>query len=295
MTPTLVDGLAMSALSQNLHLSIRRALNIARDHHHGHATPEHLLLALTDDPEAVPALLACNVDLTKLRDALSTSPSPASANVLLSITNPRPNAAFQSIIQRAVRHVHSVDHDTVTAAHALVSLFADPVAQFLQDQGMTRYDAVSYVCHGTVKHPEIAASAKPGSMSEPSAQPEGKPDGNPDGPTYEVVLLNDEYTTMAFVVCVLQEVFQVTHDEATRIMLSVNKNGTGSCGCYSRTEAEDLARQVMDRAREAQHPLRCVVRPASCSHDLVRMVARVVIMVVPRHYLPNWFERASGW
>ena len=290
MTPALVDGFAMSALSQNLHLSISRALNIARDHHHSHATPEHLLLALTDNPEAVPALLACNVDLTKLRDDLSMSLSPASANVLSSVTNPRPNPAFQSIIQRAVRHVHSVDHDTVTAAHALVSLFADPVAQFLQDQGMTRYDAVNYVCHGTVKHLELTASAKFGSISEASAQSKGKP----DGPTYKVVLLNDEYTTMGFVVCVLQEVFQIRYDEAERIMLSVHKNGTGSCGCYSRTEAEDLAKQVMDRAREAQHPLRCVVRPVLRSHDLVRMVARLVIMVVPRHYLPNWFERASG-
>ena len=288
MTPALADGLAMSALSHNLHLSIRRALNIARDHHHGHATPEHLLLALTGDPEAVPALLACNVDLTKLRDDLSMSLSRASASSLSSTTNPRPNVAFQGIIQRAVRHVHSVDHDTVTAAHALVSLFADPVAQFLQHQGMTRYDAANYICHGTVK---LAISAKAGSTSEARARPEGKP----DGPTYEVVLLNDEYTPMAFVVCLLQEVFRVPYDEAVRIMLSVDKNGTGSCGCYSRTEAEGLTRQVMDRAREAQHPLRCVVRPAWRSHDLVRMVARMVIMVVPRHYLPSWVERASGW
>jgi ATP-dependent Clp protease adapter protein ClpS len=281
----------MSALSQNLHLSIRRALNIARDHHHGYATPEHLLLALTDDPEAAPALLACNVDLTKLRDDLLTSLSRVSANVLSSTTNPRPNVEFRSIIRRAVRHVHSVDHDTVTAAHALVSLFADPVAQFLQDQGVTRCDAVNYVCHGSVKHPGLAAPAKSVSMSEASARPEGKPDGR----TYEVVLLDDEYTPMAFVVCVLQEVFRVPNDEAVRIMLSVDKNGTGSCGCYSRTEAEGLARQMMDRARAAQHPLRCIVRPASRSHDIIRMVARVMIMVVPRHYLPNWVERASGW
>src|SRR5262249_40067645 len=100
MTPALVDGFAMSALSQNLHLSIGHALNIARDHHHSHATPEHLLLALTDDPEAVPALLACNVDLTKLRDDLSMSLSAASANVLSSIKNPgrmpRSKASFNA-------------------------------------------------------------------------------------------------------------------------------------------------------------------------------------------------------
>lgn len=68
-----VGGLAMSALSSNLHQSIRRALNIARDYHQGVGAPEHLLFALTDDPEATPVLLACNIDLAKLRDDLSTS------------------------------------------------------------------------------------------------------------------------------------------------------------------------------------------------------------------------------
>jgi ATP-dependent Clp protease adaptor protein ClpS len=128
-------------------------------------------------------------------------------------------------------------------------------------------------------------------MSQASAQLTGKT----SGPTYEVVLLNDEYTTMAFVVCVLQEVFHVTYHDAIRIMFSVDKNGSGSCGYYSRAEAEDLAGRVMDRARDAQHPLRCLVRSAARPHDLVRVVARVVITVVPRNYLPRWFERVSGW
>jgi ATP-dependent Clp protease adapter protein ClpS len=273
----------MSALSQNLHQSVRRALNVARDYHQGEATPEHLLFALTDDPEVTPVFLACNVDIAKLRSDLSTSLSRASANVQSSIEKPRPNTAFQSIIQRAIRHVHSLDRDTATAAHALVSLFADPVAQFIEDQGMTRYDAVSYVCHGIVKHS--------GSMSEGSAQLDAKI----NRPTYEVVLLNDEYTTMAFVVCVLQEVFHVTYDEAMRIMLLVDKNGSGSCGYYSRTEAKDLAKRVMERARGARHPLRCAIRAAAPPHALVRIAARVAVMVVPRNYLPSWFERASGW
>jgi len=281
----------MSALSKNLHQSIRRALNSARDYHQVEATPEHLLFALTDDSEATAVLLACNVDLAKLRDDISRRLSRASANVQSSIEKPRPNTAFHNIVQRAVRHVQSVDRDTVTSAHALVSLFADPVAQFLQDQGMTRYDAVTYVCHGIVKHSAPAAPTKSLSMSQASAQLTGKTSGR----TYEVVLLNDEYTTMAFVVCVLQEVFHVTYDDAMRIMLSVDKSGAGSCGCYSRTEAEYLAGRVMDRAREAQHPLRCLVRSAARPHDLVRIVARVVIMVVPRNYLPRWFERVSGW
>jgi ATP-dependent Clp protease adapter protein ClpS len=284
-----LGGLAMSALSQSLHQSILRALSIAREYHQREATPEHLLFALTEDPEATPVLLARNVDVAKLRDDLSTSLSRASANVQSSIEKSKPNTAFQSIIQRAVRHVLSVDQNTVTGAHVLVSLFADPVAQFLRDQSMTRYDAVNYVCHGVVKHPERAASVESGGISLADAEPKT------NGPDYEVVLLNDEYTTMAFVVCVLQEVFRVTHDEAMRIMFSVDKNGTGSCGYYSRAEAQNLAARVVDLARQGQHPLRCIVRPDERPHGVVRIVARAVIMVVPRNYLPSWFERLSGW
>lgn len=277
----------MSALSQNLHQSIRRALNIAWDYHHSEATPEHLLFALTDDPKATPVLLACNVDLAKLRDDLSSSLSRASANVQ-SIKKPRPNTAFQNILQRAVRHVHSGRQDTATAAHALVSLFADPVAQFLQDQGMTRYDAVSYVCHGIVKYSgQTTANARRREARDLRLSRLHAP--------YEVALLNDEYTTMAFVVCVLQEVFHFRYDEALGIMFSVHKNGSGCCGYYGRRQAEDLAERVMDRAREAQHPLRCIVRPAARSHVLVRTVARAVIVVFPRDHLPRWFERVSGW
>jgi ATP-dependent Clp protease adapter protein ClpS len=278
----------MSALSQNLHQSIRRALNVARDHHHSDATPEHLLFALTDDPEAAPVLLACDVDLAKLRDNLTSSMSRASTYVQSSVERPRPDTAFQSVIQRAVRHIHSVDQDTVTAAHALVSLFADPVAQLLQDQGMTRYDAVSYVCHGIVKH-----SGKP-TANRRTREARNLRLSRLHAP-YEVVLLNDEYTTMAFVVCVLQEVFHFTYDEAMGIMFSVHKNGSGSCGYYGRREAEDLTGRVTDQAREAQHPLRCIVRSAARSDDLVRIVAGAVIMVLPRDYLPRWFERVSGW
>ena len=83
------------------------------------------------------------------------------------------------------------------------------------------------------------------------------------------MLLNDEYTTMALVVCVFQEVLHVTYDEVTRIMFLVDRNGSGSCGYYSHAEAEGAARQVMDRAREAQYPLRCLVRSAARRHDLI--------------------------
>ena len=155
---------------------------------------------------------------------------------------------------------------------------------------MTRYDAVSYVCHGVVKQPGTAAEI--GAISVPVAEPENEA----NGPTYEVVLLNDEYTAMEFVVSVLQEVFCFTRENAIAFMLSVHKGGTGSCGAYDSAEAQNLARRVMELAREHQHPLRCVLRPAARRpHGLTRLVARAVTVLVPRNFLPNWFERKAGW
>jgi ATP-dependent Clp protease ATP-binding subunit ClpA len=287
----------MSILSQNLHQSILRALRIAGEHCHDRATPEHLLLALTDDPDAAPVMRACNVDLEQLRRIVSMSlpRSSESSKVPSSTVDPRPNASFQGIIQRAVRHIQSAEQNVVTGAHILVATFAEPVAQFLSEQGMTRYDAVSYVCHGIVK--QLGPAAETGAISEAGAESENKA----NGPTYEVVLLNDEYTPMEFVVWVLQEVFYVTHENAVDIMLSVHKSGTGSCGFYSRVEAQNLARRVIELAREPQHPLRCVLRAAGRRpagrrpYGLTRLVARAVTVLVPRDFLPNWFERKAGW
>lgn len=80
-------------------------------------------------------------------------------------------------------------------------------------------------------------------------------------PLYKVVLLNDDYTPMEFVVIVLQRFFQKSREEATRIMLHVHQKGIGVCGVYSRELAESKVRQVMMFAGENQHPLQCTMEP----------------------------------
>ena len=72
---------------------------------------------------------------------------------------------------------------------------------------------------------------------------------------YKVIMLNDDYTPMEFVVMVLQDVFRKTQDEATQIMLNVHKRGVGVCGVYTYEIAETKVVQVMDIARKNQHPL----------------------------------------
>jgi ATP-dependent Clp protease adaptor protein ClpS len=76
---------------------------------------------------------------------------------------------------------------------------------------------------------------------------------------YRVLLLNDDYTPMEFVVHVLERFFQKGREEATRIMLHVHQHGVGECGTYTYEVAETKVTQVMDFARKHQHPLQCVM------------------------------------
>ncbi|EFO29298.1 ATP-dependent Clp protease adaptor protein ClpS [Roseibium sp. TrichSKD4] len=76
---------------------------------------------------------------------------------------------------------------------------------------------------------------------------------------YRVLLLNDDYTPMEFVIHVVESFFQKNREEATHIMLHVHHHGVGECGIYSYEVAETKVTQVMDFARKHQHPLQCVM------------------------------------
>ena len=76
---------------------------------------------------------------------------------------------------------------------------------------------------------------------------------------YKVLMLNDDYTPMEFVVHVLERFFSKSHEEATRIMLHVHQRGVGVCGVFTYEVAETKVSQVMDLARQHQHPLQCTI------------------------------------
>lgn len=76
---------------------------------------------------------------------------------------------------------------------------------------------------------------------------------------YKVLMLNDDYTPMEFVVHVLERFFAMGREEATRIMLQVHQKGVGMCGVFTYEVAETKVNQVMDAARQAQHPLQCTI------------------------------------
>src|ERR687883_644423 len=168
----------MPTFSQSLEQSLHRALAVANERHHEYATLEHLLLALLDDQDAAAVMRACNVDLDKLRRSLAAYLASELENLVTDSTDDsKPTAGFQRVIQRAVIHVQSSGREEVTGANVLVAIFAEReshAAYFLQEQDMTRYDAVNYISHGIAKRPGLSETRAPrGAEEESSERPSG--------------------------------------------------------------------------------------------------------------------------
>ena len=154
----------MPSFSSNLEESLHRAVAHANAHHHEYVTLEHLLLSLVDDHDAAGVMNACNVDLARLKAALETYiVTELNSLVVPGSDEAKPTAGFQRVIQRAVIHVQSSGRDEVSGANVLVAIFSEReshAAFFLQEQEMTRYDAVNYIAHGIAKKPG-ATEARP--------------------------------------------------------------------------------------------------------------------------------------
>ena len=159
----------MPSFSTTLEQAIHAALGLANKRSHEFATLEHLLLALMDEQDAARVLRACDVDTEELRETLVEFIETDLASLVTEVEGSEavPTAAFQRVIQRAAIHVQSSGRTEVTGANVLVAIFAEResnAAYFLQDQEMTRYDAVNFIAHGVAKDPNFG-EARPVSGS----------------------------------------------------------------------------------------------------------------------------------
>ena len=141
-------------LSQDLEETLRRALSLAGERAHEFATLEHLLLAMTDDPDALDVLHGCKVDVPQLRELLSRHIEEE----FTSIVNPaedlevQPTSGFQRVVQRAIIHTQSSGRGVATAANVLIAMYSERESHavwFLNSLNLSRLDAVSYLSHGT--------------------------------------------------------------------------------------------------------------------------------------------------
>jgi ATP-dependent Clp protease ATP-binding subunit ClpA len=169
------------SFSTTLEQAIHGALALANQRRHELATLEHLLLALIDEPDAARVMRACAVDLAQLRKSLEDFLDDDLSSLVTNVEGSEavPTAAFQRVIQRAAIHVQSSGRTEVTGANVLVAIFAEResnAAYFLQEQDMTRYDAVNFIAHGVAKDPAFGESRPiTGAASRQGEQEGAKP------------------------------------------------------------------------------------------------------------------------
>jgi ATP-dependent Clp protease ATP-binding subunit ClpA len=169
----------MPSFAQSLEKTLHSALAHASERSHEYATLEHLLLALIDDVDAAQVMTACGVDLGELSEAVKQYLDQEYQSLKTrEKAEPAPTAGFQRVIQRAILHVQSSGKDTVTGANVLVALFSERdsyAVYFLQQQDMSRLDAVSYISHGIGKGGKRIEDKNPRGSEETPHQ-EDKPE-----------------------------------------------------------------------------------------------------------------------
>jgi ATP-dependent Clp protease ATP-binding subunit ClpA len=238
----------LPSFSRQLEESLHRAVAYANQRKHEYATLEHLLLSLIDDEEAAGVMRACDVELAALRTTLTNYVD----NELRSLVvddgeDAKPTAGFQRVIQRAVIHVQSSGREEVTGANVLVAIFSEReshAAYFLQEQDMTRYDAVNYIAHGIAKKAG-ASEQKP----VKGAEDEDKPQVKTGGEALEAYCVNlNEKAKQGKVDPLIGRMSEV--ERCIQILCRRTKNNpllVGDPGVGKTAIAEGLARKIINK------------------------------------------------
>ncbi len=248
----------MPTFSPSLEKALHQALTYANERHHEYATLEHLLLALLDDPDAAAVMGACNVDFDSLRKTLTTYVDNELSNLVTGYDeDSKPTSGFQRVIQRAVIHVQSSGREEVTGANVLVAIFAEReshAAYFLQEQEMTRYDAVNFISHGIGKRPGASQVRPPRGVEESESEAktsretdEGASKKQPEALKAYCVNLNEKAKTGKI------DPLIGRHDEVNRtiqVLCRRSKNNplyVGDPGVGKTAIAEGLAKRIVEK------------------------------------------------
>src|SRR4051794_38047252 len=241
----------MPTFSQSLEQSLHRALAIANERHHQYATLEHLLLSLIDDSDAAAVMRACSVDLDKLRTSLVNYLETEFENLVTDgVDDAKPTAGFQRVIQRAVIHVQSSGREEVTGANVLIAIFAEReshAAYFLQEQDMTRYDAVNYISHGIAKRPGVSEARPVRGVDEETESKNGE-DSKKKGDALETYCVNlNKKARDGKIDPVIGRNSEI--NRAIQVLCRRQKNNplfVGEAGVGKTAIAEGLAKRIVD-------------------------------------------------
>lgn len=245
----------MPSFAQSLEKTLHTALANASERSHEYATLEHLLLALIDDADAAQVMQACGVDLGDLGDVVRQYLDQEYQSLKTQDkADPQPTAGFQRVIQRAILHVQSSGKDTVTGANVLVALFSERdsyAVYFLQQQDMSRLDAVSFISHGIGKGGrQVDGRTAKGAEEEAPKQQEEKADAK--GQKKETAL--DQFTVNLNEKALAGKVDPLIGrgpevDRTIQILCRRSKNNplyVGDPGVGKTAIAEGLARKIVE-------------------------------------------------
>ena len=240
----------MPSFAPALETTLHKALEAASSRRHEYATLEHLLLALIDDEHASKVMAACNVDTGELKTTVAHYlDTELDALKVDAATDPSPTSGFQRVVQRAILHVQSSGRDEVTGANVLVALFSEResyAVYFLQQQDMSRLDAVTYISHGVGKGESgdtPPTGAAPGSPDQP---PEPKGDKKESALKQFTVDLNEK-AKVGKVDPLIGRMAEV--DRTVQILCRRSKNNplyVGDPGVGKTAIAEGLARKIVE-------------------------------------------------
>ncbi|MEO0881481.1 MAG: AAA family ATPase, partial [Pseudomonadota bacterium] len=238
----------MPSLTPSLETAIESALGLAAELKQEYATLEHLLFALIDDEDAAEVMDACKVDLQKLRLDLTRYMNEELSGLVVEDFNGRvqPTAGFQRVVQRAIQHVDISGRDEVTGANVLISIFSEReshAAYFLQEQDMTRYDAVSYISHGVAKKPGMSKSQPVRGAQEENEQTN---QSGPEALTAYCVNLNEKAAAGKVDPLIGRD---AEIERCIEVLCRRNKNNpilVGDPGVGKTAIAEGLAKKIVD-------------------------------------------------
>ncbi len=240
----------MPSFSRSLEETLNRAVAYANQRKHEYATLEHLLLSLADDEDAAIVMRACSVDLAALKKSLVTYLDTELKSLIVEDgEDAKPTAGFQRVIQRAVIHVQSSGRDEVSGANVLVAVFSEReshAAFFLQEQDMTRYDAVNFIAHGIAKKAGASeARVVKGSVEEVGEEKSGPKTG---GEALEAYCVNlNEKAKAGKVDPLIGRTAEV--ERCIQVLCRRNKNNpllVGDPGVGKTAIAEGLARKIVN-------------------------------------------------
>ena len=238
----------MPSFARELEQTLHNALGEASRRRHEYATLEHLLIALIDDEHASKVMTACGVSRDELRASVKQYlDNELGALVADSATDPTPTSGFQRVVQRAILHVQSSGRDEVTGANVLVALFSEResyAVYFLQQQDMSRLDAVTYISHGVGKGDTPAETACTRRRPRKRAEKEG---GKKESALKQFTVDLNEKAKAGKVDPLIGRMPEV--DRTVQILCRRSKNNplyVGDPGVGKTAIAEGLARKIIE-------------------------------------------------